>query len=216
MKLNRHFVFFEALVLALVFTLTGMVSRLRADSGTCNGAGVTLPFADVGSSGFFCQIAEAYFSGLTSGTSAVTFSPGNTVTREQMAAFITRAQDSALRRGSRRAALDQYWAPTSADGIGLTGVGSYPVAVKSDGADLWVANAICLAHQDLERRSSVRSPTVREGALAAPSLTVGLLTPLAVIQILVCQAYSWLQKSALPFFHYRANVWFVLKNLLKG
>ena len=41
----------------------------------------------------------------------------------------------------------------------------------------------------LERRSSVRSPTVREGAPAAPSLTVGLLTPQAVIQLLVYQTY---------------------------
>jgi len=48
------------------------------------------------------------------------------------------------------------------------------------------ADKLYLLVQDLERRSSVSSPTVRDGALAAPSLTVGLLTPLAVIQILVC------------------------------
>jgi hypothetical protein len=51
---------------------------------------------------FFCQIAAAYFSGLTNGTSATIYSPGLNVTRDQMAAFITRTQDSALKRGSTR------------------------------------------------------------------------------------------------------------------
>jgi hypothetical protein len=92
------------------------------------------------SSPFFCQIAEAFFSGLTSGTSATTYSPSANVTREQMAAFITRTMDQSLKRGSRRAALDQYWTPTSPDRLALTTVGSVPQSVKSDGADLWVAN----------------------------------------------------------------------------
>jgi hypothetical protein len=98
------------------------------------------------SSPFFCQIAEAFFSGLTNGTSANTYSPSSPVPREQIAAFITRTQDSALRRSSKRAALDQFWTTTpdyasSSGGLGTTAVGLQPTLVKSDGADLWVANA---------------------------------------------------------------------------
>jgi hypothetical protein len=59
-----------------------------------------------------------------------------------MAAFITRTMDQSLKRGSRRAALKQFWTPTSADGLGLTTVGSSPLLVESDGADLWVANEL--------------------------------------------------------------------------
>jgi hypothetical protein len=100
---------------------------------------VTLPFNDVMSSPFFCQIAEAYFSGLANGTSSTTYSPGANVTREQMAAFTTRTQDSALRRGSRRAALGQWWTPASIVSTATTDLGQVVVAVKSDGEDIWVA-----------------------------------------------------------------------------
>jgi hypothetical protein len=90
---------------------------------------------------FFCQIAEAFFSGLTNGTSATTYSPGAFVPREQMAAFITRTQDSTLRRGARRAALKQ-WAPNGFRSFWVGGaqVGQFPESIESDGEDLWVAN----------------------------------------------------------------------------
>jgi hypothetical protein len=97
-----------------------------------------LPFTDVMSSPFFCQIAEAFFSGLTNGTSATTYSPSNPVTRDQMAAFVTRTQDSALRRGSRRAALKQWATPPALPMTGRITVGTLPGLVESDGADLWV------------------------------------------------------------------------------
>ncbi len=102
-----------------VLILVLISSRFKADTGACGGVTTTLPFTDVMSSVFFCQIAEAYFSGLTNGTSATTYSPSVNVSREQMAAFITRTQDSALRRGSRRAALKQ-WA-TAAVGARVIG-----------------------------------------------------------------------------------------------
>ena len=140
MTTNRRSTFRAALVIALMLIITIASSRLRADSGSCGGATTTLPFTDVAGSIFFCSIAEAYFSGLTNGTSGTTYSPGNNVTRDQMAAFITRTMDQSLKRGSRRAALDQYWTPTSEEGLGLTEVGGQPRFVKSDGADLWVAN----------------------------------------------------------------------------
>lgn len=98
-----------------------------------------MPFTDVMGNPFFCQIAEAFFSGLTNGTTATTYSPSNNVSRDQMAAFTTRTMDQSLKRGSRRAALNQWWT-TSAGGLALTSVGTQPFYVESDGSDLWVAN----------------------------------------------------------------------------
>jgi hypothetical protein len=130
------------MIIVLVI-IVGASSRLRADSGTCGGATTTLPFNDVaGSNIFFCSIAEAYFAGLTNGTSATTYNPSANVPREQMAAFITRTLDQSLKRGSRRAALDQWFSPTASQSIARTTVGEVPNAVKSDGADLWVANGL--------------------------------------------------------------------------
>jgi len=102
----------------------------------------TLPFTDVMGNIFFCSIAEAYFSGLTNGTTPTTYSPNDFVRRDQMAAFTTRTQDSALSRGSRRAALAQWSTPTALPLTGRTLVGSNPQLVASDGTDLWVANAV--------------------------------------------------------------------------
>src|SRR5262252_7440709 len=115
-------------------------ARMPADTGMCGGAMTTLPFADVMGNQFFCQIAEAFFSGLTNGTTPTTFSPMDNVLRQQMVAFTTRTQDSALRRGSRRAALVQWATPSVIPLTGRTTVGSGPFFVASDGADLWVAN----------------------------------------------------------------------------
>src|SRR5436190_4626589 len=128
------------LLLSLIVCATALSMRTHADTGSCGGVTITLPFADVMSSPFFCQIAEAYFSGLTNGTTASTYSPGNNVTREQMAAFVTRTMDQSLKRGSRRASSNRWWTPTSADDLALTTVGIAPALVQSDGADLWVAN----------------------------------------------------------------------------
>jgi hypothetical protein len=100
----------------------------------------TLPFTDVMANIFFCQIAEAYFSGLTNGTTPTTYSPNDFVRRDQMAAFTTRTQDSALKLGSRRAALGQWATPTELPLTGLTQMDNHPFLVASDGADLWVAN----------------------------------------------------------------------------
>ena len=142
MKLNGRSTFRAALVIALVVIITIASTRLRADTGACGGASISLPFSDVPSSSvFFCSIAEAYFSGLSNGTSGTTYGPGNLVTREQMAAFVSRTMDQSLKRGSKRADLNQPWTPTILpDSLGLTTVGDTPEFVESDGADLWVAN----------------------------------------------------------------------------
>src|SRR5688572_31852897 len=115
--MKHHFVLRLLLLLSLGITLVGLSTRLQADTGSCGGVTVTLPFTDVMGNPFFCQIAAAYFSGLTNGTTATTYSPGDVVTREQMAAFTTRTLDQSLKRGSRRAALDQFWTTASSNSL---------------------------------------------------------------------------------------------------
>lgn len=135
--LINRFVSLCALIVLLVAS-----TRLHADTGMCGGQNITLPFNDVPSNNiFFCAIAGAFFSGLTNGTSSTTYSPSAPVPREQMAAFITRTQDSVLRRGSMRAALNLWATPASIASTALTVVGDLPQLVQSDGADLWVANS---------------------------------------------------------------------------
>jgi hypothetical protein len=134
-KQGRFVMLIQAMALLVV-----MSARLHADTGTCGGVTTTVPFTDVADSPFFCQIAEAFFSGLTNGTSATTYSPSANVTRDQMAVFITRTEDQALRRGNKRAALNQWWTPQTADNLGLTTVGNNPTSVQSDGTNLWVSN----------------------------------------------------------------------------
>lgn len=131
----------RALLLAMaMLIIIGASTRLNADTGMCGGAITTLPFTDVMNSQFFCQIAEAYFSGLANGTSMTTFAPTDNVTREQMSAFVTRTMDQSVKRAGRRAAFDQFWTTQTADNLGLTTVGNGPSLIKFDGGDLWVAN----------------------------------------------------------------------------
>ena len=117
----------------LVFAATSV--RVIADC-----ASFALPFTDLGSTGFCAQIAEAYYTGLANGTSATTYSPADKVTREQMAAFVTRTLDKSLSRGSRRAAMQQFWtlAPHWDIDIGATPVGDFPSSIAPDGTDVWV------------------------------------------------------------------------------
>ncbi|HET7452990.1 MAG TPA: S-layer homology domain-containing protein [Thermoanaerobaculia bacterium] len=121
----------------LVLLVVGFGFKVAADCSTFG-----LPFSDLGATQFCAEIAEAYYTGLTRGTSATTYAPTATVNRAQMAAFVTRTLDQSLLRGSRRAALDQWWTTTPHYDapLGLTTVGIGPVLLKSDGADVWVAN----------------------------------------------------------------------------
>ena len=140
MRFNRSIVVRAVVLISVMASLTVLSSRLQADTGSCGGATTTLPFTDVQGNPFFCLIAEAYFSGLTAGTSPTTYSPSQNVTREQMAAFITRTMDQSLKRGSRRAVAKKWWTPQDANSLGLTDVGDGPEVVEFDGTDLWVAN----------------------------------------------------------------------------
>src|SRR3977135_2786033 len=104
----------RALLLVAAGVVLMMASRwIQAETGTCGGLASTLPFTDVPASNiFFCSIAEAFFSGLSNGTSATTYSPSANVPREQMAAFVTRTLDQSLKRGNKRASLQQFWTTT--------------------------------------------------------------------------------------------------------
>jgi hypothetical protein len=139
MKRNRSTII-RLVVLLTLMASVGISSRMRADTGTCGGQMITLPFTDVLSSNiFFCSIGSAYFTGLTNGTSATTYSPADPVPREQMAAFVTRTLGQSLKRHTRRAALRQLWTTQVAKNLALTSVATGPKHVKSDGTDLWVA-----------------------------------------------------------------------------
>jgi len=123
---------------ASIVTLT-LVSAL-----VCGGAGALLgtcgPFTDVAADAFCPFVLEIFYLGITTGTSPTTYDPTSNVSRLQMAAFLSRTVDGALKRGSRRAALDQFWTAQNATVLGLTTVGSSPSLLASDGADIWVAN----------------------------------------------------------------------------
>ena len=142
---NNRQMRYRSLLLLVAMVIPVLSSRLiQADTGTCGGVSITLPFMDVQASNiFFCSIAEAYFSGLTNGTSMNTYNPSDPVPREQMAAFITRTQDSALRRGNRRAAMQEWWTPTETGAlrtVDLGGAAGGPTDIVFDGDDLWTAN----------------------------------------------------------------------------
>jgi len=129
------------LVIAALVAIGGSTRIRASQTGTCGGQSTSIPFDDVlPGNVFFCAIAEAYFSGLTNGTTATTYSPSANVPREQMAAFITRTMDRSAQRGSKRAALNQYWTTQTPGNLALTTVGNVPTFVQSDGADVWVTN----------------------------------------------------------------------------
>ena len=118
---------FLAVAILLCALLAGGAVRRAQD--TCG------PFTDV--SALFCPyVLEAYYTGITAGTSPTTFSPDVPITRGQAAVFTTKALNQALARGSRRAALGQWWIPQSFNLsiVRVDGPG-FPV---SDGADVWV------------------------------------------------------------------------------
>jgi hypothetical protein len=141
MQFNRSISARALAIIAIIASLTVLSNRIQADTGTCGGVTITLPFNDVMASPFFCQIAAAYFSGLTNGTGdGTTYSPTTQVTREQMAAFISRTMDQSLKRGSDRAAAKKWWTPQNANSLTLTDVGTSPHMVEFDGTDLWVTN----------------------------------------------------------------------------
>ena len=120
------------LVVLFVFTVAfGGVSALL---GVCG------PFTDVTDAGFCPFVLEIFTIGITTGTTPTTYDPTSSVSRLQMAAFLSRSVDGVLKRGSRRAVLNQFWTPKSSDPLLFDqSVGTNPQLVQSDGADIWVA-----------------------------------------------------------------------------
>ncbi|HKF41733.1 MAG TPA: hypothetical protein VKG01_01405 [Thermoanaerobaculia bacterium] len=114
---------------------------LAALVGGGSGAlGLCGPFTDTADDPFCPFVLEIFYMGITTGTTATTYDPTGNVSRLQMAAFLSRSVDGALKRSSRRAALRQYWIPQHSDFLGISGTGANPQAVESDGADIWVAS----------------------------------------------------------------------------
>ena len=102
--------------------------------------GLCGPFTDVAADAFCPFVLEIFYLGITTGTTPTTYDPTSNVNRLQMAAFLSRSVDGVLKRGSRRAALDQFWTTQNSTVLGLTTVGTTSELLKSDGADIWVAN----------------------------------------------------------------------------
>jgi hypothetical protein len=110
----------------------------------CGGANYPFPYTDVSGVGApFCPgIMEAYVTGVSKGTSPTTFSPNNTVTRVQMTTFLQRSLDQGLTRTSRRAALNQWWTPQTANAmqtVGVGGVGGNSLYCAADGEFIWTS-----------------------------------------------------------------------------
>jgi len=189
-KDDRH-VRSAVLVVILITILVVTAARLRADTGDCGGSMISLPFTDVGSSSvFFCSIAEAYFSALTNGATPTTYNPSSNVPREQMAAFITRTMDQTLVRGSRRAALDQYWTSAGRAQIDFRDF-EFPSLLQSDGTDIWVAypssGGIVVRNRgsDGKKLGTWTAASGAHGVLCAMGkvFVTGTLTPGALYQI---------------------------------
>src|SRR5262245_21894342 len=118
-----------ALGAAFVAILAGGTTVLLATCG---------PFTDTAGDAFCPFILEVFYLGITTGTTSTTYDPTANVTRTQMAAFLSRTVDRALLRGSKRAALDQFW---TSPALGTATVGPNSVGIRSDGTDVWVADA---------------------------------------------------------------------------
>ena len=100
--------------------------------------GLCGPFADTAADAFCPFVLEVFYLGVTTGTTPATYDPAGNVTRLQMAAFLSRSVDGALKRGSRRAALNRFWTTQDTSVLGLTTMNA-PKMLQSDGQDVWVS-----------------------------------------------------------------------------
>src|SRR5215510_827500 len=115
------------------------VSAVVLGSGANALLSVCGPFPDVAGDVFCPFVLEIFYLGITTGTTPTTYDPSSPVTRLQMAAFLSRTVDGVVRRGRRRAALNQNWTPQNDVVLPTTSVGNSPLLLQSDGADVWVA-----------------------------------------------------------------------------
>jgi hypothetical protein len=101
--------------------------------------GICGPFIDVSDPDFCQPVLEIFILGITTGATPTTYSPADPVDRLQMAGFLSRAVDTALKRGSRREALGQFWTPKGQESLAITTLPGTLEQVACDGADVWVA-----------------------------------------------------------------------------
>ena len=97
------------LVALLAFAVAGL-GAAGALVGTCG------PFTDTAADAFCPFVLEIFYLAVTTGTTATTYSPGENVTRLQMAAFLSRTVDGALKRRGKRAALPSVLDDAELDG----------------------------------------------------------------------------------------------------
>src|SRR5215470_14332507 len=105
--------------------------------------GLCGPFTDVSDAVFCPFVLEIFYLGITTGTTATTYSPADNVTRLQMAAFLSRTVDGSLRRGSRRAAMNQFWTlkRPEIDTPVAVFYGVSPLGLPAaDGGDIWASS----------------------------------------------------------------------------
>ena len=98
--------------------------------------GVCGPFTDITDAGFCPFVLEIFTLGITTGTTPTTYDPTSSVSRLQMAAFLSRTVDATVKRSSRRTVLGQFWSHVEIE----TPIGGTPSGVRSDGTDIWVAD----------------------------------------------------------------------------
>jgi len=123
---------------AVVVSLALIAVALGAGSAAL---GVCGPFTDVSDDAFCPFVLEIFTLGITTGTTPTTYDPSGSVTRLQMAAFLSRSVDGALRRGSRRALIKKFWTPQTSGVLGTTTLGATadPFDVACDGKDIWTS-----------------------------------------------------------------------------
>ena len=83
------------------------------------------PFTDEAADAFCPFVLEIFYLGITTGTTATTFDPTSTSPGFRWRRFSRERWTGALKRGSRRAALDQFWTTQNATVLGVTTVGAF-------------------------------------------------------------------------------------------
>ncbi|HKA37395.1 MAG TPA: hypothetical protein VKH43_11295, partial [Thermoanaerobaculia bacterium] len=129
----------------------------------------------------FCPfVLEIFYLGITTGTTATTYSPAANVTRVQMAAFLSRSVDGVLRRGSARAILGQSWTTQSSGALGLTTLGAGGAQLPAcDGTDVWAVrrSAASVARVRASDGRLLETWTGIPAATAAAVSPQGILVP---------------------------------------
>jgi len=124
---------------SVLFRLCVVAAAVLA-GGTRALLGLCGPFADVTDPAFCTSVLEIFTLGITTGTTPATYDPTSSVTRIQMAIFLSREADRVLQRGGRRAALDQFWTPKDDRALRGPTIGIGAALVRSDGESLWAAS----------------------------------------------------------------------------